>query len=78
MEGMDPLFINSFSRGAGAAPLPEREVPSQTPFSFVVRRRRQRTTKTNEAVLAAWAFQRDDDTSRFAFADALGADIFAV
>jgi len=24
----------SFSRGAGAAPLPEREVSSQTPFSF--------------------------------------------
>ena len=40
-----------FSRGAGAEPLPEREVSSQNPFTFILCRRRRHKMKTNEVVL---------------------------
>jgi len=33
---MTLYYLVSFSRGAGALPLPEREVSSQNPFSFIV------------------------------------------
>src|SRR5260370_36798952 len=42
----------NFSRGAGAEPLPEREVSSQHPFSFILCSRRLHKMKTNTVVLA--------------------------
>ena len=44
-------YLVSFSRGAGALPLPEREVSSQNPFSFILHHLRRRKMKTNEVVL---------------------------
>jgi len=48
---MTLYYLVSFSRGAGALPLPEREVSSQNPFSFILHHLRRRKMKTNEVVL---------------------------